>query len=92
MLFYLGVKLCPVILMDGDPNKEEILLQKIILPWMKKYDCNELPKEICESFSATSQNDILHSLLENSSKPDWTITTALKNLDLKVTFSPKIVV
>ena len=79
----LGIKLCIVIMLDGDYNKEEILLQKLILPWMEKYESNELPNEVSEVLSAPSQKEILQAMLQNSSKPDWTLTKALKKLDVQ---------
>jgi len=78
-----GIKLCIVIMLDGDCNKEEILLQKLILPWMEKYESNELPNEVSEVLSAPSQKEILQAMLQNSSKPDLTLTKALKKLDVQ---------
>jgi len=78
-----GIKLCTVIMLDGDYNKEEILLQKLILPWMEKYESNELPNEVSEVLSAPSQKEILQAMLQNSSKPDWTLTKSLKKLDVQ---------
>ena len=70
-------------MLDGDYNKEEILLQKLILPWMEKYESNELPNEVSEVLSAPSQKEILQAMLQNSSKPDWTLAKALKKLDVQ---------
>jgi len=78
-----GIKFCALMLSENDLDRENTLLHQLILPWMKKYDSNDLPKEVIEIISPPGQKVILQSLLQHSRKPDWTVITDLKKLDLQ---------
>ena len=47
----LGIKFCALMLSENDLDRENTLLHQLILPWMKKYDSNDLPKEVIEIIS-----------------------------------------
>jgi len=78
-----GIKFCALMMSENDSGREKILLHQLILPWMKKYDSNDIPKEVIETISPPGQKVILLSLLQHSRKPDWTVISDLKKLDLQ---------
>ena len=62
---------------------EDILVRKLILPWMEIFEPNELEKEVIEILSSSRQKAILQSLLESQLKPDWSLLLSLKKVDLQ---------
>ena len=62
---------------------EDILVHKLILPWMEIFEPNELGKEIIDILSSSSQKAILQCLIESQLKPDWSLLLSLKKVDLQ---------
>ena len=73
-----SINLCLLII----ENNQDLLMSKLIIPWIDKFTLQDLPKDIIETLSAKSQKILLENILQKFQN-EWKFVENLQKIDLE---------